>query len=244
MELALLFVYSYLVGSIPTAYIIGRLVKGIDIRDYGSGNVGGSNLFEHVGRWWIVPHSLFEVFAKGASPVWLGIILLNASVDGPSSSWAANFFLGLDRNAPELAVASLLTIIGHNWPIFLKFQGGRGVGAAAGGLFAMAFYQLWILVAIWLMGILVRRTAAMVLAAFLLLPVWTILLGQSSVVVWYGLAMTGLIVLRRLTANGKPDVPGYSTSKVLFNRLVRDRDVDDRDEWVRRAPTSMKDSGG
>ena len=243
MEIVLLFVYAYLVGSIPTAYIIGKLVKGIDIREYGSGNVGGSNLLEHVGRWWIVPHSLFEVFVKGASPVWLGIILLDVTVDGQAGGWAANFFLGLERNAPELAIASLLTIVGHNWPIFLKFQGGRGIGPAAGGLFAMAFYQLLFMVALWLMGILLRRSAAMLLVGFLLLPVLTVVLGQSGVVAWYCLGMTGLIVLRRLTANGRPRVPGYSTRKVLFNRLVRDRDVDSRDEWVQREPTSAKDSG-
>ena len=244
MELALLFVYSYLIGSVPTAYIIGRLVKGIDIREYGSGNVGGSNVFQHVGRRWLIPLGLFEVFVKGASPVWLGIALLDASVEGPSGVWTANFLMGFDRSTPALAIASLLSIAGHNWPIFLKFQGGRGVGTAAGGLFGMAFYQLWIFIAVGLPGYFFRRSAVMVLLSFLLLPLWTVLLGQSVVVIWYCFGMIGIIVLRRLTANGKPQVPGYSTTKVLFNRLVRDRDVDSRDEWVNREPTSAKESEG
>ena len=244
MELALLFVYSYLVGSIPTAYIIGRLVKGIDIREYGSGNVGGSNVFQHVGRRWLIPLGLFEVFVKGASPVWLGIALLDVQVGGPSGVWTANFLMGFDRSTPALAIASLLSIVGHNWPIFLKFQGGRGIGTAAGGLFAMAFYQLWIFIAVGLPGYFIRRSAVMVLVSLLLLPLWTVLLGQSAVVIWYCFGMIGIIVLRRLTANGKPQVPGYSTTRVLFNRLVRDRDVDDRDEWVNRSPTSAKESGG
>ena len=244
MELALLFVYSYLVGSVPTAYIIGRLVKGIDIREYGSGNVGGSNVFQHVGRRWIVPLGVFEVFVKGASPIWLGIVLLDASVEGPTGSWATNFLLGFDRSSPALAVASLLSIAGHNWPIFLKFQGGRGVSTAAGGLFAMAFYQLWIFIAVALPGLFLRRSAVLVLISFLLLPLWTFLLGQSLVVVWYCFGIIGIIVLRRLTANGKPQVPGYSTTKVLFNRLVRDRDVDGRDEWVNREPISADEPGG
>ena len=244
MELALLFVYSYLVGSIPTAYIIGRWVRGIDIREYGSGNVGGSNVFEHVGKRWLIPLGLFEVFVKGASPVWVGIVLLDVQVEGPTGMWAANWLMGLERSTPALAVASLLSVIGHNWPIFLKFQGGRGIGTAAGGLLGMAFYQLWAFIAVGLVGYLIRRSAMMVLLSLLLLPLWTFLLGQSAVVMWYCFGMIGIIVLRRLTANGKPDVPGYSVRKVLFNRLVRDRDVDDRDEWVRRAPTSVKDSGG
>ena len=242
MELVLLFVYSYLVGSVPTAYIIGRLVRGIDIREYGSGNVGGSNIFEHVGRQWIIPLGFFEVFFKGASPVWVGIWLLDVQVEGPTGVWTANFLMGFDRSTPALAIASLLSIAGHNWPIFLKFQGGRGIGTAAGGLLAMAFYQLWIFIAIGLPGYFVRRSAVMVLTSLLLLPVWTILLGQSMVVVWYCFGMIGIIVLRRLTANGKPKVSGYSTTKVLFNRLVRDRDVDDRDEWVTREPNSAKES--
>ena len=108
----------------------------------------------------------------------------------------------------------------------------------------MAFFQLWLFIAVGLPGYFIRRSALMVLISLLLLPLWTFLLGQSTVVVWYCFGMIGIIVLRRLTANGKPDVPGYSTTKVLFNRLVRDRDVDDRDEWISREPTSTRDSGG
>ena len=240
MELALLFVYSYLVGAIPTAYIIGRLVKGIDIREYGSGNVGGSNVFAHVGRRWLIPLGLFEVFVKGASPVWLGIVLLDVPVDGPTGSWAANFFLGLERTAPALAIASLISIIGHNWPIYLKFQGGRGVGTAGGGLFAMGFIQLWLYIAVGVPGYFIRRSGVMVLISLLLLPLWTFLLGQSVVVIWYCFGLIAIIVTRRLTANGKPDVPGYSATRVLLNRLLRDRDVDDRDEWVHRKPASAR----
>ena len=244
MELVILFIYSYLVGSIPTAYIIGRLVRGIDIREYGSGNVGGSNVFQHVGRRWLVPLGLFEVFVKGASPIWVGILLLDVQVEGPTGVWTANFLMGFDRSTPALAVASLISVAGHNWPIFLKFQGGRGIGTAAGGLCGMAFYQLWLFIAVGLPGYFIRKSAVMVLISLLLLPLWSFLLGQSEVVIWYCFGMIGIIVIRRLTANGKPNVPGYSTPKVLFNRLVRDRDVDDRDEWVNREPTSTKDSGG
>ena len=139
MEFALLYLYSYLVGSIPTAYVLGRLVKGIDIREYGSGNVGASNVFQHVGRWWALFLGAFEVFVKGASPVWLGIVLLDIPVQGPAGSWTINYLLGFDRSSAALAMASLLSIAGHNWSIFLKFQGGRrpwygGRGASRHGL--------------------------------------------------------------------------------------------------------------
>ena len=64
MDLFLLYLYAYLIGSIPTAYVIGRLVKGIDIRQFGSGNVGGSNVYVHVGKWWTAALSIFEIFVK------------------------------------------------------------------------------------------------------------------------------------------------------------------------------------
>ncbi len=237
MELALLYLYSYLVGSIPTAYLLGRWVKGIDIRQYGSGNVGGTNVFFHVGRWWIVPHGLFELFVKGASPIWLGILLLELPVQGPAGPWAINYVFGFDRSSGALAVASLLSIVGHNWSVFLKFQGGRGLAPASGALSAMAFYQLWIFIAVAVTGWRVFKSSAIVvLVSLLLLPVWTLLMGQSPVVVWYCVGLLGLVVLKRLTANGRP-APGHgSLAKVFLNRLLRDRDVDSREDWVYRSP--------
>ena len=237
MEFALLYLYSYLVGSIPTAYVLGRLVKGIDIREYGSGNVGASNVFQHVGRWWALFLGAFEVFVKGASPVWLGIVLLDIPVQGPAGSWTINYLLGFDRSSAALAMASLLSIAGHNWSIFLKFQGGRGLGTASGGLFAMGFYQLWINLAMSLLGVyFFKRSAIVTLVAVLLLPLWTILLGQSYTVVWYCCGIIGLVLLKRLIANGRPKRSELSIFKVIFNRLVRDRDVDSREDWVHRVP--------
>ncbi len=241
MELVFLYLYSYLVGSIPTAYVIGRLVKGIDIREYGSGNVGGSNVFHHVGRWWVLPLGIFEFFVKGSSPIWLGIVLLDIPVQGPAGSWTINYIFGFERSSAALAIASLLSIAGHNWSIFLKFQGGRGLGTASGGLFAMAFYQLWIYIAISLLGVyFFKRSATVILISLLLLPLWTVLLGQSYTVVWYCCGIIGLVLLKRLVANGKPKPSELSIFKVIFNRLVKDRDVDSREEWIHRMPDAAK----
>ncbi len=60
---------AYLVGSIPTSYLIGRLAKNIDIRELGSKNIGASNLASQVGAWWVVPVAIFDVFIKGTLPV-------------------------------------------------------------------------------------------------------------------------------------------------------------------------------
>ena len=242
MELALLYLYSYLIGSVPTAYIIGRLVKGIDIRHYGSGNVGGTNVFFHVGKWWIVPHGLFELFVKGASPIWIGILLLDLEVEGPAGSWTINYVFGFDRTSAALAGASLLSIVGHNWSVFLKFQGGRGLAVATGAFSAMAFYQLWIFVAGSLLGwYFFRSSATVILVSLLLLPLWTFFMGQPSTVVWYCSGVLGLVVLKRLTANGMPKSKDMSMYKILLNRLLRDRDVDSREEWVYRVPNATGD---
>ena len=60
---------AYLVGSIPTSYLIGRLAKHVDIRELGSKNIGASNLASQVGAWWVVPVAIFDVFIKGTLPV-------------------------------------------------------------------------------------------------------------------------------------------------------------------------------
>ncbi len=77
MDLAGLYALSYLLGSVPTAYLIGRLAKGVDIRQFGSGNVGGSNLYRQAGKKWVVLLSTFEIFVKGAMPIWVGRYVLD-----------------------------------------------------------------------------------------------------------------------------------------------------------------------
>ena len=241
MDLALLYLYSYLIGSVPTAYLIGRLVRGIDIRQFGSGNLGGTNVFYHVGKWWIIPPGAFELFAKGASPIWIGMLLLDVSVEGPFGSDTINYVFGFDRSSAALAGASLLSIAGHNWSIFLKFQGGRGLAVASGAYFAFAFYPLLIFVASSLLVWRVFRSpATVILASLALVPLWTFLMGQSSTIVWYCAAAMGLVVLKRLTSNWTPFPKDLPLGKVLFNRLVRDRDVDSRDAWVFRMPVNDK----
>jgi glycerol-3-phosphate acyltransferase PlsY len=220
MEIIGLYFYSYLIGSVPTAYLIARLVKGIDIRDYGSGNVGGTNLVQQVGKWWLIPLALFEVLVKGASPVLIGQQLL-----------------GLERSSTELIIAPLLALTGHNWSVFLKFQGGRGIAVLIGSLLALAPLLLAAFLLVFLTGWLVTRSSGVwALLALASLPVWAVVAGEPSVVGWYCVGTLSLIVLKRLLSNWTPLPQDLSRKRVLFNRLFRDRDVDDRSEWVRRVP--------
>jgi len=109
-------IIGYFLGSIPSGYLIGKLFKKIDIRDFGSGNIGFTNALRVLG-----PFSGLVVLAidiaKGAVSVYLGILL------APLIGFEAQITGG---------ISGLLSILGHNWPIFLKFRGGKGVAATAG----------------------------------------------------------------------------------------------------------------
>jgi len=111
---------SYLIGSIPTAYIFGRLFKGVDIRNFGSGNVGATNTYRVLGR----------------APA---VIVL--SLDA-LKGFASVIFIG-DMLAPRINAVSIETlriilglscICGHNWTLFLRFKGGKGVATTLGVL--------------------------------------------------------------------------------------------------------------
>jgi glycerol-3-phosphate acyltransferase PlsY len=108
---------GYLLGSIPSAYIVTRLALGKDIRQLGGGNVGGLNVFREVGLGAAAAVGLADV-AKGAAAVAIAQWLLDVS--------------------PAFVLATAVAVVvGHNWMLFLKFSGGKGMGAAVGGLFIL-----------------------------------------------------------------------------------------------------------
>lgn len=220
MEIAALYIGSYLLGSIPTAYILGRLVRGLDIRGYGSGNVGSANLYEHVGKRWVFPLAAVEVLVKGAVPIWVALYVLDIS-----------------RSSAFLIGPPLLAIAGNNWSAFLKLQGGRGIAVTAGTLLALspALLVIWGFVAVggWR---ITKSSGLWVLISLTLLPLWAYLVHDNLNLVWYCLGLLSIVVLKRLSANWTPFPEDVSRKKVLFNRLVRDRDVSDRTGWVRRIP--------
>jgi len=111
--IALTLIIAYLLGSIPSAYLIGRLKKGLDIRQIGSHNMGAMNVFYNVGFWW-------------------GILVLAIDVGKGAAAVAVADAFGV----PELVqfFAGGAAILGHGFPVFLRFTGGKG-GAACIGIF-------------------------------------------------------------------------------------------------------------
>ena len=114
LTVLIVIIIGYFLGSIPTAYIVTRLKTGKDIRKLGGGNVGGLNTLKEVGLIPAIIGTLIDI-SKGAAVVAI-------------THWA----LRLDR--PYVLLAALATIIGHNWMVWLKFNGGKGMGASIGVL--------------------------------------------------------------------------------------------------------------
>jgi len=118
-NIILSFVFAYLIGSIPTSYLMGKIIKGIDIRDYGSGNVGATNALRVLGTKIGIITLLIDI-GKGFVAVQIGKLLI---------SEPTNLFLIL---------MGLFAIIGHIFTIFLKFKGGKGVATSAGVFIALS----------------------------------------------------------------------------------------------------------
>ncbi|MBI2907011.1 MAG: glycerol-3-phosphate acyltransferase [Chloroflexi bacterium] len=214
LALAALLIGAYLVGSVPTAYIAARLTRGIDIRRYGSGNVGSANVWESVSRWAFIPVAAVDV-GKGTVAV-------------AAAQWL-NFGLAYEVMAGVAAVA------GHNWSVFLGFKGGRGVGASLGILLVLAQRELAIVVAVGVLGLILGNIPLAVIIGFCIVPVSAWALGQPLPVVLGCLGILGLVAIKRLVANGLPAAPA-DWKAVALNRLLFDRDIRDREAWVQRSP--------
>jgi glycerol-3-phosphate acyltransferase PlsY len=210
--------YGYLLGSIPISYVIARLVKGVDLRKVGSGTVGASNVWYNVGHAWIFPVGVFDVFVKGMTPALL----------------ARAFDLEL---GPQVG-ASLLAIIGHNWPVYLKFRGGRGVAPTVGVLLSLGRLELAVFLVMATAGWQLTQSAAVwVLIAFGSLPLLALWWGRPAEIV--GL-MAGVLLItggKRLTSNSLSS-PGVPFPRLMLNRLLFDRDIADHDAWIRRNTAS------
>ena len=211
---------AYLIGSIPSAFLLARYLGDIDIRDYGSGNVGASNVMQHIGLGTGIALGVFDTVFKGTMPV------VAANLMGQSTTVQA-----------AVAVAA---IAGHNWSVYLRFTGGRGISIGIGVLLGMG---LWVelgtgLLLIGLMGrVIMKDTGIWSLVSFLALPVTAILIGRPPEVVYMLGAMAVLLVIKRLIGNWEwPSSDRYGPGRVLLHRFLWDRDVPRQEAWTDRMP--------
>lgn len=154
--LAVLLVGSYLLGSIPFGYVAGRLA-GTDIRQAGSGNVGATNVVRVLGKRYGYPVFALDVL-KGFGAVKISMLL----APGRPPEW----------NSPEIfgIFAAISSVLGHLYPPWLKFKGGKGVATSAGALLALTPLATLIGVAIWVIVFWMTRyvSLASVIAAIVL----------------------------------------------------------------------------
>ena len=189
-------IVAYLLGSIPSAYIITRLKKGKDIRKLGGGNVGAQNVFREVGLAPAIGVGIFDV-AKGA-----GAVLFAGWLLGWPKPWLLSWLLSWDLQAPTLFVlaAGLAAVAGHIWSIYLKFNGGNGLATTIGILSILMTRELGIAIAVTLLFLVITHNAVLSVNISLLLSVpgsaW--FLKQSWLPVGFSLVLALLLVLHFL----------------------------------------------
>ena len=204
---------SYLIGSVPIAWLAGRLRRGIDIRDYGSGNVGASNVWQSVSHALVVPVGVAQI-GQGLAGVYLARAL--GAGDGVA------------------VAAGLAAIVAHDWNPWLGFQGGRGVGPSIGFMLALVpLNALPAFIVVALAGVPFNQSPLSVAVALLVTPLAALAGGEHAVVVAGCGVMAGIALVKRLMANGPP-APEHARPAVWLTRLLYDRDIRDREAWIRR----------
>ena len=175
MQILALIGFAYLVGSIPSGYVLGKL-SGVDVRQVGSGNVGATNVARAVGKRQGVLTLLADAL-KGMVPVAIGL-------------W---------MNLPPEAIAVIASaaFLGHLYPIFLKFRGGKGVATGLGALLIIAPLATLLLVGVFVAVVFPTRLVSLssiVAAAFAPLALW--MFFQPPAIVWLGAFLAAMIVWR------------------------------------------------
>ncbi len=214
-----LIIGSYFWGAVPTAYLVARYSKGIDIRDFGSGNVGATNVMTHIGWWHGFLQGTFDCLAKGALPVVLAQLL--------------------DQSLTVQAASGLVAIAGHNWSPYIGFTGGRGVATAIGVLLGSMMWPEFFVVTLVLGGIgrvLFKDTGLWTFISLLALPILAYLVDRPPEFIWMTIGIGVLLISKRLTANWEPPTSEYALPKVLLYRVLWDRDVPKKVQWTGRSP--------
>lgn len=229
VEFGLLTVGAYLFGSVPAAYLAARWSRGIDIRQYGDGNVGSTNLMRLTSKRIGIPVVIFDL-GKGALMVWIAQLL------------------GLD--IPQQVTVGLAAVIGHNWPVFLRFNGGRGILTSL-GVISILVPWLGLIVLVIAYGLApFHQLAVGVFLAVIFAPIAAWFLSQplgvtDKLPLALGfLAIFLIVVIRRLTAPRTMFTASVTLRQLLVNRLLFDRDIRDRKAWIDRRLPEQKGKQG
>jgi len=180
LQLAVAIIASYLLGAIPTSFIVVKRIKGMDLRTVGSGSLGATNLYRVLGLKFAVPVALFDAL-KGATPV---------AIFGP---WAG---LGVTGSL----VLGIIAVFGHVFSVFVSFKGGKGVATSAGIVLGLAPGAFGVTLAIW--GAILTFSGYVSLAsitAALILPaaIWVVQPSLRGTVALFGALAIVVVWLHR-----------------------------------------------
>ena len=172
---------AYLLGSLPTALLLVRLVTGEDVRRKGSGNVGATNALRAAGWKAGVAVTLIDV-AKGAVSVWL------MQRYNPESGW--------------VAAAMLAVVIGHCYPVWLKFRGGKGVAAGFGAFVVIAPLSALAALGVWVVVLVVSRWVALAsMVASAVFPLALKLIDRPDTVTLVSVSAAAVLIIFRHSSN-------------------------------------------
>lgn len=191
---------SYMVGAFPTGWLLVRWRRGLDIRSLGTGNIGAANIYRNVGAAMAAVVGPLQ-FLQGLAP-----ILIARAVHAPT--WLT-------------AVVAVVAVAGNCWPLFLKFDGGRGVAVATGSVAGLSLVSLGVLLAFYVVGVLSRRLALFVLLGFIALPFQAYATDAPELAAGFGfiLAVIALRRLGRVSRDIRGDRRGFD---VVWRRLLHD----------------------
>jgi glycerol-3-phosphate acyltransferase PlsY len=197
---------AYLAGSIPFAYLAGRLFAHKDLRTAGTGSLGTHNVFHEVGR------------AAGVAVFFLdcakmGLTLLVLRIVG-ASLWVQS-------------LAALAVIAGHNWSVFTRFKGGRGMTVTLIGFAILLPWETLVVLTVLAFGLATRTIAMYCAFSLVLWPLLAVLRGEPAPLIFFAFGASLNCFARRL--QGSPEVAPVPPSEarlsdVLFNRLILDRE--------------------
>ena len=167
---------AYLIGSIPFGYILTRLFKRLDIRRYGSGNIGATNVLRLLGWKAAVPVLLLDV-GKGSA-----VVLLARAISGETI---------------VVLAAALAVLLGHCFPVFLKFKGGKGAATGMGLLIPLSWEACVAAVVLAVLVIVATRYVSLgsITGAFSV-PLFMLLFGYEPLYLIFGAAMALLVIFR------------------------------------------------
>ena len=205
LAITLIILTAYLLGSIPSAYIVGRLVKGVDMREVGDGRMGTNTVVRRLGIFCGITVAVMD-FGKGAVAVILAQVLY----------------------APLIVVliAGMVAVAGHNWSIFIGFKGGQGLAPTFGALASLVFWQLFIdlgmpailyfglaLVALTYLFLRKAGVAAGIMLTSLPISFW--ITGGSQLLIAFPLILTIPMIVKHFLVVRAESVPGGDCEALL-----------------------------